>query len=399
MRSILSDPAPDLLSVSELKVACVEVEAAAQALLARRAALLAELDARTGGEVMNSVGVVRPVQWWLRDATGMSSAAATRALAVARGLAVLPQVLAAAVAGEVRLDRAEVLALRLVPAVPAAALSEAEPALLEGARLCEPGPLVSRIRDWVADHCPDQFADAEAHVGRWLQLDSIGCGRWRIHGQLDAVGTETLKTALEALSSRTLDGVRVPLRVAHANGLVELAAIALAAGELPDSGGLKPQVTVVVEATTLAGEPGPAGRAAHVGPLTRADVLSLCCDADLHLAHLDTHGQLVALQTPQRIVPPSLRRALNARDRGCAHSGCDAPAARCHAHHLIHWADGGPTALGNLALLCPRHHRAWHRGQIGRHHLRLPDEPPATPLPPPWQPERARLRNLAGRSR
>ena len=62
-------------------------------MLARRAALLAELDARTGGEVMDPSGVVRPVQWWLRDATGMSSGAATRAVAVARGLAVLPSVL------------------------------------------------------------------------------------------------------------------------------------------------------------------------------------------------------------------------------------------------------------------------------------------------------------------
>ena len=146
-----------------------------------------------------------------------------------------------------RLDRAEVLALKLVPAVPAAALVEAEPALLEAARLCPPGPLASRIRAWVADHCPDEFADAGSPcraVGAARHRSAPG--EWRIHGQLDAVGTETLKTALEALSSRTLDGVRVPLRVAHANGLVELAAIALASGELPDSGGLKPQVTVVV---------------------------------------------------------------------------------------------------------------------------------------------------------
>ncbi len=32
----------------------------------------------------------------------------------------------------------------------------------------------------------------------------------------------------------------------------------------------------------------------------------------------------------------------------------------CHAHHLIHWADGGTTELDNLALLCGHHHRIIH---------------------------------------
>jgi hypothetical protein len=27
-------------------------------------------------------------------------------------------------------------------------------------------------------------------------------------------------------------------------------------------------------------------------------------------------------------------------------------------HHIHHWANGGPTRLENLALLCRRHHRA-----------------------------------------
>src|SRR5712664_2488583 len=29
-------------------------------------------------------------------------------------------------------------------------------------------------------------------------------------------------------------------------------------------------------------------------------------------------------------------------------------------HHIRHWAQGGPTTLSNLALLCRRHHRAVH---------------------------------------
>ncbi|EUA33789.1 HNH endonuclease family protein [Mycobacterium xenopi 3993] len=35
-----------------------------------------------------------------------------------------------------------------------------------------------------------------------------------------------------------------------------------------------------------------------------------------------------------------------------------------HAHHIIHWEDGGPTELSNLVLVCPYHHRLHHRGEI-----------------------------------
>jgi hypothetical protein len=37
-------------------------------------------------------------------------------------------------------------------------------------------------------------------------------------------------------------------------------------------------------------------------------------------------------------------------------------------HHIRHWAQGGPTTLSNLALLCRRHHRAVHEEgcQVGR---------------------------------
>jgi predicted HNH restriction endonuclease len=38
------------------------------------------------------------------------------------------------------------------------------------------------------------------------------------------------------------------------------------------------------------------------------------------------------------------------------------------------WADGGPTALQNLLLLCRRHHRMVHRRRVFR--LELEDGPP-----------------------
>jgi hypothetical protein len=66
----------------------------------------------------------------------------------------------------------------------------------------------------------------------------------------------------------------------------------------------------------------------------------------------------VGRRTP--VVPPAMRRAVIVRDRHCRFPGCDRPHTWCDAHHVVHWADGGPTAVPNLVLLCRRHHRLVH---------------------------------------
>jgi hypothetical protein len=55
-----------------------------------------------------------------------------------------------------------------------------------------------------------------------------------------------------------------------------------------------------------------------------------------------------------------MRRALRTRDEGCIFPGCS-QTRHCDAHHLKHWADGGPTELDNLSLLCRFHHTLLHK--------------------------------------
>ena len=89
-----------------------------------------------------------------------------------------------------------------------------------------------------------------------------------------------------------------------------------------------------------------------------------------------------------RTIPPSLRRALESRDRGCRFPGCGLRFT--DAHHIEHWADGGQTNLRNLVLLCRFHHRLVHEEGYTVHfphgerfhfldpRMRLiPDRPPA----------------------
>jgi uncharacterized protein DUF222/HNH endonuclease len=73
-------------------------------------------------------------------------------------------------------------------------------------------------------------------------------------------------------------------------------------------------------------------------------------------------GGEATLTDAVRLFTGKTRRLLELRDRGCAFPGCDRPPGWCHAHHVIHWSDGGPTTLDNGVLLCGSHHRLIHQG-------------------------------------
>ena len=84
----------------------------------------------------------------------------------------------------------------------------------------------------------------------------------------------------------------------------------------------------------------------------------LACDAATVTMRHGPAGEVLDVGRRTRTISPALRRALAARDRHCRFPGCQT--RRTDAHHVEHWAQGGATALGNLVLLCPRHHRAVH---------------------------------------
>jgi hypothetical protein len=87
----------------------------------------------------------------------------------------------------------------------------------------------------------------------------------------------------------------------------------------------------------------------------------LACDAELIPAVMGSAGQPLDVGRKHRIVPPHIRRALYLRDHHCAHPGCRRRARKCHAHHVLHWLDGGETCLLNCVLLCSFHHGLQHR--------------------------------------
>lgn len=87
----------------------------------------------------------------------------------------------------------------------------------------------------------------------------------------------------------------------------------------------------------------------------------LACDAELIPAVMGSDGLPLDVGRKHRIVPPHIRHALYLRDHHCAHPGCRRRARKCHAHHVLHWIDGGETCLLNCVLLCSYHHGLQHR--------------------------------------
>jgi hypothetical protein len=77
----------------------------------------------------------------------------------------------------------------------------------------------------------------------------------------------------------------------------------------------------------------------------------LSCDASVVRLTHGHDGSILDVGRRTRTIPPALRRALEARDRGCRFPGCGSRFT--DAHHVIPWAEGGDTSLGNCVLLCP----------------------------------------------
>jgi hypothetical protein len=149
-----------------------------------------------------------------------------------------------------------------------------------------------------------------------------------------------------------------------ADALVELARRALDGRNLPAGHTVRPHVSVILDLDTLLAQAGDRGIHPAVlefgGPMSAATARRLGCDADITRVITDPASMPLDVGRAKRTVTPAQWAALTVREGGCAFPGCPRSAAWCIAHHVMHWADGGPTNLTNLVLLCDHHHRTVH---------------------------------------
>jgi hypothetical protein len=99
----------------------------------------------------------------------------------------------------------------------------------------------------------------------------------------------------------------------------------------------------------------------HLAPET---VRWLCCDGSVIPVVLGSSGEVLDWGRERRFFTGAQTKRLWLRDGGCTYPGCDAPPQWADAHHLVHWADFGPSDLSNAALLCERHHTTVHTRRL-----------------------------------
>jgi hypothetical protein len=192
----------------------------------------------------------------------------------------------------------------------------------------------------------------------------MGVAEYRL--TLDPEGKAVLEAALGPLSApQPVDGER-DLRSSdrrRGEALVTLVRRAVESAELTPKG-VKSQLFVTVDLQTLRSGVSGAGEVlagTQAGDLLAPEtVRRLACDATIIPTVLGAAGAVVDLGTDVRLFTSAQVKRLWLRDGHCTYPGCDIPGQWADAHHLRHWADGGPTDLSNAALLCERHHTIVH---------------------------------------
>jgi hypothetical protein len=259
----------------------------------------------------------------------------------------------------------------------------AEPILLDLARRREPS-VVRRATAHLHSVIDPAGAEAALHATyerRGVTLSVVG-DRAYLDGVLDVESAELLRAALTPLMARSGETDRRTTPQRRADALVDVAKRQLDSGALPEIGGERPHLSVVVNEAVLRTQLGAVtldwtGVAVPAGVVRRWG-----CDAQLTpvlaralppmgtatpgaastLSATVVGGGWLPLDVGRasRLVTTAQLKALRVRDGGCVHPGCSRTVAYCDAHHVQHWADGGRTDMTNLALLCRHHHRTLH---------------------------------------
>src|SRR6266508_1385033 len=137
--------------------------------------------------------------------------------------------------------------------LPPGTAAEAEPVLLDTARRLDP-PRLRRVVAHLHEVADPEGAETRVqrqHQRRGLWLAPTLAGMVAIDGLLEPEAGETLLAALEPLARPANAEDQRSGAQRRADALAELARRALEGGRLPQTGGVRPQLTVTVELASL----------------------------------------------------------------------------------------------------------------------------------------------------
>ena len=388
--AVLATP-PPTAELDRLGDEIAELSAHLDAATARLLALIREFDGRGGWNTG-----FRSCAAWLSWRVGLDPGAARERVRVARALGTLP--LLAEALGRGALSYAKVRALTRV------ATPETEARLLAVGRAGTAAHVERIVRGWRrVDRQAEVRETARRHASRALHVyqaeDGMVVVRGRLEPEVGVLLLQALAAARETLYQRARPAAAAPRPAdpagdaptraqQQADALALLTETALHHELDPGAPGERYQVVVHVDAPALADPEQPGQSVLEDGARVSAETSKrLACDASRVVMRHDEAGRVMEIGARTRTIPPALRRALHHRDRGCRFPGCGVRFGQ--GHHLRHWAQGGPTTLSNLALLCRRHHRAVHeegyqvaRRPDGELRFHRPDGRPLPEVPP-----------------
>jgi len=349
---------------------------------------------------------------WLTDAAQLTPREARRLIKAGQGLALFEVVGRAAAAGKVLPSQAEAITSVLadLPGEFDQATVVHGQELMVGFAASHDAAALRRLTAHLVEVLAPDTADAleaarlerqerAARARRHLEFVGDGHGNVHIRGSLPVADAEPFIRIIDAYAAadkRATLEARDPLvelvtpTMRRADALVTMINRHCQQALAPANGGDRPRILITMsydkltktatDARLLAGRLVGSNEPMPAGVLRR-----LLCDADVLPVVLGSQSEILDVGRTQRLVTAPIRAALELRDGGCVFPGCDKPPQDCHAHHIVPWWAGGPTALHNLVLVCAHHHgivEPGHDPTADRWRIRLRADGPAEIIPP-----------------
>ena len=321
--------------------------------------LIAEFDRRKGW----SQSATQSCAHWLNWKCGIAMGAAREKVRVARALEHLPKISAAMESGGLSYSK--------VREITRVAKAETEDYLL---MIAEHGT-AQHVENFVRAYRRCQEAEELSREARQQQNRRVSFrydddGSLVLDCRLTAEAgvrfMKALDVAVEAVPRDVPAGTsKEPVRFSarRADALALMAESFLAHGAIEAAGAERHQIVVHVAQETLRDRVPGCCEFEHGPSMAAETARRLSCDAGVVLLTENEDGEPLNVGRKTRTISAPLRRALNARDKGCRFPGC-ANSRYMDAHHIDHWANGGETKPSNLVSLCRFHHRAVHEGGI-----------------------------------
>lgn len=333
------------MTPAQLTDGILQLQAVMNACQRRQLEMLAEYDRR---ELWRADGATSMTAW-VKGVLGNGGDTASAQVRVAHALDELPVIANAFEEGALSFDQAKAVTEFATPSTDAHFASEA--------RKFSAGQLRRMARRFRPVPVTEENENHEARVFRirWDLRNRV----LKMSGQLPAAEGRVVEKAFDRfMTSERIDPRPGPYDhdAYRADALVALCSTSIASD--PDAD--RATIGVHVDARVLAGEPGMA-ELDNTMAICMETAQRLACDSRWYIVVDGPGGIPMGIGRVSRSIPAYLAREIRHRDGGCRWPGCERK-LWTNIHHQKPWAEGGPTDMNNLLVLCGPHHRLVHEG-------------------------------------